>query len=395
MAATHNTKEVVATVTLTNSIKDITKNEWDICAGLDNPFLSYDFMSSLEDSGSVGPKTGWRPQHLLYRNSSKKLIGIVPLYLKGHSYGEYVFDWGWADAFERAGQKYFPKLLSAVPFTPVTCPKLFVCPGENKEQVHSVLASGLVSALTQLKVSSLHVNFSTEGDWNFLGESGFLKRLGIQYHWHNDNYASFEGFLAKLSSRKRKAIRKERKAAAASGVKIHLLTGEEIKKRHWDAFYQFYVDTSDRKWGSAYLNREFFDILGERMADKVLLVMAEYDETLVGGALNFIGTDALYGRNWGCLVDFKFLHFEACYYRAIDFAIERGLSRVEAGAQGHHKLQRGYTPSFTYSNHYILDAQFREAVAEFLKREGRHVLLEKAELEKQSPFRKIEKNDSE
>ena len=394
MAATHNTKEVVATVTLTNSIKDITKSEWDICAGIDNPFLSYDFMSSLEDSGSVSPETGWLPQHLLYRNSSKKLIGIVPLYLKGHSYGEYVFDWGWADAFERAGQKYFPKLLSAVPFTPVTCPKLFVCPGENKQQVHSVLVNGLVSALTQLNVSSLHVNFSTEGDWNFLGESGFLKRLGIQYHWHNDNYASFEGFLANLSSRKRKAIRKERKAAAASGVKIRLLTGEEIKRRHWDAFYRFYVDTSDRKWGSAYLNREFFDILGERMADKVLLVMAEYDETLVGGALNFIGTDTLYGRNWGCLADFKFLHFEACYYRAIDFAIERGLSRVEAGAQGHHKLQRGYTPTLTYSNHYILDAQFREAVAEFLKREGRHVLLEKTELEKQSPFRKIEINDS-
>ncbi|MFL2920136.1 MAG: GNAT family N-acetyltransferase [Thalassobaculaceae bacterium] len=394
MAATHNTKEVVATVTLTNSIKDITKSEWDICAGIDNPFLSYDFMSSLEDSGSVSPETGWLPQHLLYRNSSKKLIGIVPLYLKGHSYGEYVFDWGWADAFERAGQKYFPKLLSAVPFTPVTCPKLFVCPGENKQQVHSVLVNGLVSALTQLNVSSLHVNFSTEGDWNFLGESGFLKRLGIQYHWHNDNYASFEGFLANLSSRKRKAIRKERKAAAASGVKIRLLTGDEIKRRHWDAFYRFYVDTSDRKWGSAYLNREFFDILGERMADKVLLVMAEYDESLVGGALNFIGTDTLYGRNWGCLADFKFLHFEACYYRAIDFAIERGLSRVEAGAQGHHKLQRGYTPTLTYSNHYILDAQFREAVAEFLKREGRHVLLEKTELEKQSPFRKIEINDS-
>ena len=394
MAATHNMKEVVATVTLTNSIKDITKNEWDICAGIDNPFLSYDFMSSLEDSGSVSPETGWLPQHLLYRNSLKKLIGIVPLYLKGHSYGEYVFDWGWADAFERAGQKYFPKLLSAVPFTPVTCPKLFVCPGENKQQVHSVLVNGLVSALTQLNVSSLHVNFSTEGDWNFLGESGFLKRLGIQYHWHNDNYASFEGFLANLSSRKRKAIRKERNAAAASGVKIRLLTGDEIKRRHWDAFYRFYVDTSDRKWGSAYLNREFFDILGERMADKVLLVMAEYDETLVGGALNFIGTDTLYGRNWGCLADFKFLHFEACYYRAIDFAIERGLSRVEAGAQGHHKLQRGYTPTLTYSNHYILDAQFREAVAEFLKREGRHVLLEKTELEKKSPFRKIEINDS-
>ena len=394
MAATHNMKEVVATVTLTNSIKDITKNEWDICAGIDNPFLSYDFMSSLEDSGSVSPETGWLPQHLLYRNSLKKLIGIVPLYLKGHSYGEYVFDWGWADAFERAGQKYFPKLLSAVPFTPVTCPKLFVCPGENKQQVHSVLVNGLVSALTQLNVSSLHVNFSTEGDWNFLGAAGVLKRLGIQYHWHNDNYASFEGFLANLSSRKRKAIRKERNAAAASGVKIRLLTGDEIKRRHWDAFYRFYVDTSDRKWGSAYLNREFFDILGERMADKVLLVMAEYDETLVGGALNFIGTDTLYGRNWGCLADFKFLHFEACYYRAIDFAIERGLSRVEAGAQGHHKLQRGYTPTLTYSNHYILDAQFREAVAEFLKREGRHVLLEKTELEKQSPFRKIKINDS-
>ena len=390
MAVTHNVNEVVATVTLTNSIKEISQSEWDLCAGIDNPFLSYDFMSSLEDSGSVSPKTGWLPQHLLYRSPSKKLIGVVPLYLKGHSYGEYVFDWGWADAFERAGQKYFPKLLSAVPFTPVTCPKLLVCPGEDKEQVYSVLASGLVSTLTQLNVSSLHVNFSTEGDWNFLGKDKFLKRLGIQYHWYNDNYASFDDFLSQLNSRKRKAIRKERKAAAASGVKIHLLTGDDIKGRHWDAFYQFYVDTSDRKWGSAYLNREFFDVLGERMADKVLLVMAEYDTMLVGGALNFIGRDTLYGRNWGCLADFKFLHFEACYYRAIDFAIERGLSRVEAGAQGHHKLQRGYTPTLTYSNHFINDAQFREAVAEFLKRESHHILLEKAELEKQSPFRKIE-----
>ncbi|MDC1172391.1 GNAT family N-acetyltransferase [Alphaproteobacteria bacterium] len=387
MAKSKNLDNVVATVTLCNSINDIPEAEWDICVGAEYPFLLHAFMSALEDSGSVSPKTGWLPQHLVYRDSSGKLVGAVPLYLKGHSYGEYVFDWGWADAFEKAGQKYFPKLLSAVPFTPVTCPKLLVRPGENQSEVRSILTSGLVSALEQLNVSSLHINFSSQGEWEFLGKAKFLKRQGIQYHWNNNGYSSFDDFLNSLTSRKRKAIRKERKAANESGVKIRSLTGAEIEKRHWDAFFQFYVDTTDRKWGSAYLNRDFFTLLGERMADKVLLIIAEYDTRLVGGALNFIGKDTLFGRNWGCLADFKFLHFEACYYRAIDFAIEKGLSRVEAGAQGEHKIQRGYIPTLTYSNHYIDDLGFRDAVAQFLRRESAYIVEQKTYLDQTTPFR--------
>ena len=387
MAKSKNLDNVVATVTLCNSINDIPEAEWDICVGAEYPFLLHAFMSALEDSGSVSPKTGWLPQHLVYRDSSGKLVGAVPLYLKGHSYGEYVFDWGWADAFEKAGQKYFPKLLSAVPFTPVTCPKLLVRPGENQSEVRSILTSGLVSALEQLNVSSLHINFSSKVEWEFLGKAKFLKRQGIQYHWNNNGYSSFDDFLNSLTSRKRKAIRKERKAANESGVKIRSLTGAEIEKRHWDAFFQFYVDTTDRKWGSAYLNRDFFTLLGERMADKVLLIIAEYDTRLVGGALNFIGKDTLFGRNWGCLADFKFLHFEACYYRAIDFAIEKGLSRVEAGAQGEHKIQRGYIPTLTYSNHYIDDLGFRDAVAQFLRRESAYIVEQKTYLDQTTPFR--------
>ena len=387
MAKSKNLDNVVATVTLCNSINDIPEAEWDICVGAEYPFLLHAFMSALEDSGSVSPKTGWLPQHLVYRDSSGKLVGAVPLYLKGHSYGEYVFDWGWADAFEKAGQKYFPKLLSAVPFTPVTCPKLLVRPGENQSEVRSILTSGLVSALEQLNVSSLHINFSSKVEWEFLGKAKFLKRQGIQYHWNNNGYSSFDDFLNSLTSRKRKAIRKERKAANESGVKIRSLTGAEIEKRHWDAFFQFYVDTTDRKWGSAYLNRDFFTLLGERMADKVLLIIAEYETRLVGGALNFIGEDTLFGRNWGCLADFKFLHFEACYYRAIDFAIEKGLSRVEAGAQGEHKIQRGYIPTLTYSNHYIDDLGFRDAVAQFLRRESAYIVEQKTYLDQTTPFR--------
>ena len=253
--------------------------------------------------------------------------------------------------------------------------------------MRSILASGLVSALQQLNVSSLHINFSSLDEWEFLGKAKFLKRQGIQYHWNNNGYSSFDDFLNSLTSRKRKAIRKERKAANESGVNIRFLTGAQIEKRHWDAFFKFYVDTSDRKWGSAYLNREFFTLLGERMADKVLLIIAEYETTLVGGALNFIGKDTLFGRNWGCLADFKFLHFEACYYRAIDFAIENGLSRVEAGAQGEHKIQRGYIPTLTYSNHYIDDLGFRDAVAQFLHRESSYIVEQKAHLDQTTPFR--------
>jgi predicted N-acyltransferase len=383
-------EQAEASVRLVKAIDEVPAEQWDACAGLDNPFLSHAFLSALEESESVCPSTGWLPQHLLYEDEAGRLVGAAPLYLKGHSHGEYVFDWGWADAYERAGGKYYPKLLSAVPFTPVTCRKLLIRPDADLVRTSEILAGGLIGVADQHAVSSLHINFSPEVEWKLLGKMGFLQRTALQYHWENRGYETFDDFLGSLSSRKRKAVRKERREAAEHGVEILMLTGEAIEARHWDAFYKFYVDTSDRKWGSAYLNREFFALLGERLADRVLLVMAKYEGHLVGGALNLIGNDTLYGRNWGCVADFKFLHFEACYYRAIEFAIERGLARVEAGAQGQHKIQRGYLPVFTYSNHYIPDPNFESAVKEFLVRESRQMALEKMHLEEGSPYRKGE-----
>ena len=381
-------EQAEATIRLAKSISDVPAEHWDACAGPGNPFLSHAFLLSLEESESVCSRTGWLPQHLLYENEQGELLGAAPLYLKGHSHGEYVFDWGWADAYERAGGKYYPKLLSAVPFTPVTCRKLLIRPDADPIRTAEILAGGLIGVTDQHAVSSLHVNFPPEEESALLEEMGFLRRRALQYHWVNRGYESFDDFLGDLSSRKRKSIRKERREAAEHGVEIHMLTGDAIEPRHWDAFYRFYMDTSDRKWGSAYLNREFFALLGERLAERVLLVMAEYEGHLVGGALNLIGEDTLYGRNWGCVADFKFLHFEACYYRAIDFAIERGLAKVEAGAQGQHKIQRGYLPTFTYSNHYIPDPGFASAVKDFLERESRHMAEEKDYLSDGSPFRK-------
>ena len=382
-----NSTETRAAISVVRSIHEIAPADWDACAGAANPFLSHAFLSALEDSGSVKAETGWLPQHLVYADDEDRIAGIVPLYLKGHSQGEYVFDWGWADAYERAGGDYYPKLLSAVPFTPVTGPRLLCHPEADREAVNSILIGGLIEITRRFEVSSLHVNFLPEAQWNALGEAGFLKRIGLQFHWHNDGYQHFGDFLDALSSRKRKAIRKERKAAAESGLTIRKLTGSAIEPRHWDAFYQFYTDTSDRKWGSAYLTRSFFDLLGERMADRVLLVIAEMDGTPVAGALNLIGDDTLYGRNWGCIADFKFLHFELCYYQAIDFAIERGLEWVEAGAQGQHKIQRGYLPRYTRSCHLIPSRSFSDAVGDFLRRETEQMAYEKKALENQSPFR--------
>lgn len=382
-----NTTELRAAVSVVRSIHEIAPADWDACAGAANPFLSHAFLSALEDSGSVKAETGWLPQHLVYADEEGRIAGIVPLYLKGHSQGEYVFDWGWADAYERAGGDYYPKLLSAVPFTPVTGPRLLCHPDADAESVSSILIGGLIEVTRRFEVSSLHVNFLPEAQWDALGDAGFLKRVGLQFHWHNDGYKDFGDFLDALSSRKRKAIRKERKAAAESGLIIRALTGADIEPRHWDAFYRFYTDTSDRKWGSAYLTRSFFDLLGERMADRVLLVIAEMDGTPVAGALNLIGNDTLYGRNWGCIADFKFLHFELCYYQAIDFAIRRGLEWVEAGAQGQHKIQRGYLPRYTHSAHLIPSRSFSDAVADFLRRETEQMAYEKQALENQSPFR--------
>jgi uncharacterized protein len=375
-------------VKLHRSIDGIGRDAWDGCAGADNPFLGYAFLEAMEASGSATAHTGWQPQHLTLEDSRGRVLGAAPLYLKNHSYGEYVFDHGWAAAYERAGGRYYPKLQCAVPFTPATGPRVLVHPDAPEEGAVTLIA-GMIALARRHKVSSLHVTFPTEADWNGLGAAGFLQRMGQQFHWENDGYRTFDDFLAALNSRKRKQIRRERRdAVEGNGLEIEMLTGDALKEHHWDAFFRFYMSTSDRKWGSAYLTREFFSLIGKRIPDRVLLVMAKNGSRYVAGALNLIGADTLYGRNWGCLGDFPFLHFEACYYRAIDFAIERGLKRVEAGAQGQHKIQRGYLPSATYSAHWFRDPNFAEAVADFLRRERRAIAHNMDELEEElSPFK--------
>jgi uncharacterized protein len=369
------------------SIHEVAPDQWDACAGGDDPFVGHAFLGALEDSGSIDGETGWQPQHLIIEDEAGAVRACAPLYLKNHSYGEYVFDWGWAEAYQRAGGRYYPKLQSAVPFTPITGRRLLVRPGADRRMA-DFLVAGMVSLAERMGVSSLHVTFPTEAEWRRLGAHGFLLRLGQQYHWENHGYASFEDFLGALSSRKRKIIRRERRAVAESGLHIATLSGDAIEERHWDAFYRFYRDTSDRKWGPTYLNREFFSLLGETMAERIALVIAEADGRPVGGALNLIGADALYGRYWGASEDHPFLHFEACYYRAIDFAIEHGLARVEAGAQGPHKIQRGYLPMPTYSAHWIADAGFAEAVERYLADERDAVTDEIQSLARLSPFRR-------
>jgi predicted N-acyltransferase len=359
---------------------------WDHCAGADNPFLSHAFLGALEVSGSATARTGWLPQHLVAEDGEGRMLGAVPMYLKSHSYGEYVFDHGWADAYRRAGGQYYPKLQVAVPFTPVPGPRLLLAP-EADAAVADMLIAGLVEIADRRDVSSLHVTFALEGEWQRFGDAGFLQRKGLQFHWRNPGYASFEDFLAALSSRKRKAIRKERREAVAAGLTITRLTGPEIEEKHWDAFFRFYMSTSDRKWGQAYLNRAFFAEIGRTLADRVMLVMVEGGGKLVAGALNLIGSDALYGRNWGCLGHFPFLHFEVCYYQAIEFAIERRLARVEAGAQGEHKLQRGYMPTPTHSAHWIRDPALRRAIDDYLKRERVHIQAQIDGLAEEGPFR--------
>ena len=375
------------TVRVVEKLAEIPAAAWDACAGANNPFLSHGFLEALEASGSATAETGWLPQHLALEDSAGRLLGAVPMYLKSHSYGEYVFDHGWASALERAGGRYYPKLQVAVPFTPATGPRLLLHP-EAGTDAADALVGAMVEVARRRKVSSLHVTFPTEAEWQRLGAAGFLLRIGRQFHWENDGYKSFDDFLEALNSRKRKQIRRERRDAYDNGIEIETLNGSAIEGKHWDAFYRFYISTSDRKWGSAYLTRRFFDLLGERMADKVVLVMARQGRRYVAGALNLVGGDTLYGRNWGCHGDFPFLHFEACYYRAIDFAIAHGLKRVEAGAQGQHKIQRGYLPSPTYSAHWIRDPNFARAVADFVTRERRAVENEMEALEEAlSPFK--------
>ncbi len=374
------------TLTLHPSIAGIDPAEWDLCAGADNPFVSHAFLSAIEDSGSTGPRTGWLPQHAALRTADGVLVAVVPMYAKSNSYGEYVFDHGWAHAFEQAGGDYYPKLQVAVPFSPVPGPRLLCHPDAGVPP--ETLGGALVQACTELGLSSVHVTFCTEAEWEALGSTGWLQRLGQQFHWENAGYGCFDDFLGALSSRKRKVLRRERRDANAAGLNFLTLQGDEITPHYWDAFYRFYQSTVDRKWGSAYLTRRFFHMLGERLGDRVVLMIAEHNGEPVAGALNLMGRDTLYGRNWGCRGDWPFLHFELCYYRAIDFAIEHGLARVEAGAQGEHKIQRGYLPRPTFSAHWIAHKGLRDAIGDFLDRERPAMLAAMEELAEGSPYRK-------
>lgn len=368
---------------IARGVGELPADEWDALAG-GNPFLSHAFLTALEDSGSVGPGTGWDAVPITIAGADGRIAAALPAYLKAHSQGEYVFDHAWADAWHRAGGSYYPKLQIAVPFTPATGPRLLLA--------DQALAKPLLRAAEQVcednGLSSAHATFIAPEQVPVFEAAGWMLRSDIQFHWENRGYASFDDFLSALSSRKRKDIRKER-AAAQEGVEIRHLTGQAILPEHWDAFWNFYQDTGARKWGRPYLTREAFTLLGERMADRILLVMAFMGDTPVAGALNFIGPDALYGRYWGAVIDKPYLHFELCYYQAIDAAITLGLKRVEAGAQGGHKLARGYEPVETWSAHYIVHPGFRAAVADFLDRERQGVAQDRLYLADRAPFRKV------
>ena len=373
-------------MSLHRHIADIPAEEWDACAGDGNPFVSHAFLSALEDSGSAVPDRGWLPQHVALRDEAGRLLACAPCYAKSHSQGEYVFDHGWADALERAGGRYYPKLQVCVPFSPVPGPRLLIRPDSSLPA--GALAQALVQSCQALGASSVHVTFCTGPEWEALGEAGWLQRLGTQFHWANPGYGSFDDFLGALASRKRKALKRERREVAESGLTLHCLRGAEITVRHWDAFHRFYRSTTDKKWGrSAYLTKRFWPMLGERLGDAVVLMIAERNGEPVAGALNLLGRDALYGRNWGATVEVPFLHFELCYYMAMDFAIAHGVPRVEAGAQGEHKIQRGYLPVPTYSAHWIAHRGLSHAVADFLDRERPAMLREMEMLATLSPFR--------
>ncbi len=378
------------TIKIATSIDAIGRSEWDRCAGpTGNPFVGFDFLHALERSACVGPRTGWTPLHIVAEQDGTTQ-GVLMAYAKTHSQGEYVFDYGWAEAFENAGGRYYPKLQVSVPFTPATGPRFLVAPSADRTFVVEALLAGARAALGSIHGSSIHATFLNEADAASFGEAGFLRRTDEQFHWFNDGYATFDDFLAALASRKRKTIKRERRDAVANAITIERLTGPAITEAAWDAFYAFYMDTGSRKWGRPYLNRAFYREIATTMADRIMLVMASRDGRYIAGAINFIGRDALYGRHWGCLEHHPFLHFEVCYHQAIEFAIERGLARVEAGAQGEHKLARGYRPVTTHSAHWIENAGFRRAVENYLDRERTQVAMMHEALAEQAPFRKGE-----
>jgi predicted N-acyltransferase len=373
-------------IELCTGLSSVEPRAWNALANPDgapfDPFLTWEFLEALESSGCAATAEGWAPAHLLAHDCGA-LAGAMPLYLKGHSYGEYVFDHAWADALIRAGGRYYPKLQCAIPFTPVTGRRILA----RDERVRAALLAGALEMVKRMHASSLHVTFCTEADQRDLVRAGLLARAGVQFHWRNEGYSTFGDFLASLSSQKRKSIRRER-ARAVEGIRIRRLTGEDIKERDWDFFFKCYMDTGGRKWGSPYLNRDFFSLIGARMAERIVLFVAERDSKPIASALNLLGSDTLYGRYWGRVEERPFLHFELCYYQAIDFAIERGLARVEAGAQGEHKLSRGYAPVPTWSAHWIAHAGLRDAVARFLANERPAIAEEIEFLDEHTPFKK-------
>ncbi len=373
------------TLTLHGEIAEIPAADWDAC-GDGNPFTSHAFLLALEESACTGPRTGWLPRHVALRTEDGALAGVAPAYAKSHSYGEYVFDHGWARAFEAAGGSYYPKLQVAVPFSPVPGARLLM--RRDAALPPTALATALAKATESLDLSSCHVTFCTEPEVEALREAGWLHRLGVQFHWNNPGYATFDDFLGALSSRKRKSIRRERRDAGAAGLTFRTLRGPEISPATWRQFHKFYRSTTDRKWGSAYLTARFWPLMAERLGDRVVLMVAERDGTPVAGALNLLGDGVLYGRNWGTLVEAPFLHFELCYYQALDFAIAHGLSRVEAGAQGEHKIQRGYLPARTHSAHLIAHPGLRRAVGDALRRERAAMEEEIEALATLSPYRR-------
>ena len=374
------------------SMDDVPAEIWDACAsqgqgGPCNPFVTHAFLSALERSKSAAARTGWQPQHLLVESASGEVVGAAPCYLKSHSRGEYVFDAGWAEAYERAGGQYYPKLQVSVPFTPAVGPRLMVKDRSESEPVRTALTRGLIELCRLREASSAHATFLPQPDANMLSANGFLRRTDQQFHWNNDGYKTFNDFLAALVSRKRKLVKRERREATASDISLHWLTGSEITEGVWDAFFAFYIDTGSRKWGRPYLTRDFFSMVGESMREQVLLVMAKRAGRWIAGALNFIGDGTLYGRHWGALEEHPFLHFEVCYYQALEFAIAHGLKRVEAGAQGEHKLARGYLPVTTHSAHYISHPGLRKAVRDYLEHERAYVAAAGEELARAAPYR--------
>ncbi|MEL6473398.1 MAG: GNAT family N-acetyltransferase [Pseudomonadota bacterium] len=380
-------------ITVAEGLSGVSPAAWDAVANPPgerfDPFLSWAFLEALESTGAAVSRTGWSPHHLLVEGPDGELRAAMPLYAKTHSRGEFVFDHSWADAYERAGGRYFPKLLAGVPFTPVTGRRRLVPPGPDQAHLRAALISGAVQIAEQNDLSSLHINFLEAEESATLTEMGLLQRTDQQFHWQDEGYGDFDGFLAALSSSKRKNLRKER-AKAQDGLNFVHLTGPEITEADWDAFYEFYLDTGARKWGSPYLNRDTFGLLGERMADRIVLIFALDAGRPIAGALNMIGSDTLYGRYWGCTEHRPMLHFEVCYYQAIDFALANGLTFVEAGAQGGHKLARGYAPVTTYSAHWIAHPGLRDAVADYLVRERQSVASEAEYLQDRTPFKKTE-----